>query len=249
MKNTQNTGKAQVDFNSGRGFGLMGAGLDDNFLTANDHWTALPTIAFLYTHPDPTRVNSHGQAIATLALYGASAAVFLTPEQYSELDGQVKEYEAIMRAPGHGHPRNEEFAAFVRAQAARQHSLHGAHAGGKARLDFESGRGFGPVGTDLPEAFLDWGRACVLNTIALLFTHPNPMRVNKPCQAVAVLALYGAGALVDLTKQQYRRLETVVREYESYMRAPAPHDQPGNESFARFARRAAERRAKSEGII
>jgi hypothetical protein len=249
MQNTQNKGKAQVDFNSSRGFGLMGVGLPDDFLTAPDPRTALATIAFVYTHPDPTRVNSYGQAMATLALYGAGSKVFLTTEQYSELDGKVAEYDAIMRAPGHGHPRNEAFAAFVRAQAALQHSLCGSHTGGKARLDFESGRGFGPVGADLPDAFLRLDRACVLSTIALMFTHPSPMRVNKPCQAVTMMALYGAGAVVDLSKQQYRRLETAVREYESYMRAPAPHDQPRNESFARFARRAAESRAKSEGVI
>ena len=117
---------------------------------------------------------------------------------------------------------------------------------GMAVVDFENGRGFGPMAAGLTTDFLQGNKKAVLTTIAFLFTHPNPLRVNTYCQAITMLALFASGALVSLTKQQFRRLERTVKDYESYMRGLA---QPLNESLAAYVRKQSVRRAKTVGII
>lgn len=249
MSNTQNNkGKAQVDFTVGRGFGQMGAGLPGSFLAETDTATALLTIAFVYNHPNPLRVNTYGQAMSVLALYGAGVPVAIDALAYEALVDTVEEYRSIMRAPEpHGKPVNEAFAAFVLKHAeARFRPSHGQCDRGMVPLSIEDGRGFGAIGAGLPQDFLAGGRQGVLATIAMLFTHPNPARVNKHAQAVAMLALYGAGAQVDLSKQQLRSLEKAAKEYESYMRGIS---RQRNEEFSRYARRQAVRAAKRNGII
>ena len=116
-------GSAILDFDMGRGFGPLGAGLPADFLSVTDPVTALTTIAAVFSHPDPTRVNTYTQAVAMLALYGAGARVTLTGAQYGELDEVVEQYESIMKAPKHGHPGNEAMAHFVRLHAAKRANL------------------------------------------------------------------------------------------------------------------------------
>jgi len=108
-------------------------------------------------------------------------------------------------------------------------------------IDFEKGRGFGSMGIGLPEDYLSGDRVTVLSTVAAIFLHPDPALANEFSQAVAMLALYGAGAAVKLSAEQYMQLETVAEEYQAIMRAP-DHGNKSNENLADCVRRYAEQR-------
>lgn len=111
----------------------------------------------------------------------------------------------------------------------------------RVQIDFEKGRGFGPMGTGLPDTYVSGDRVTVLSTIAAIYLHPDPARATEWTQAVAMLALYGAGAKVQLTAEQYMQLETVAEEYEAIMRSGLP-GYKSNENLANAARRYAEQR-------
>jgi hypothetical protein len=118
----------------------------------------------------------------------------------------------------------------------------------KATIDFEKGRGFGPIGVGLPANFLKGEKTVVLTTIAMLFTHANPMRSNTYGQAIAMLALYAAGAQVALTSEQHEMLVDKAAEYESIQRAPI-HGHEQNAEFALYVLKHAAERARTEGLI
>jgi len=275
MQNTQDS-RVPINFEQGRGYEPIGVGLPDNFL-AGEPDSVLKTLAVLFTSPDPQRINKPCQAVAMLAMYAAGAQVDLTDAQYRQLDRAAEEYQSQMRCsqwPRHAQPRNEAFAAYIRRQAAARRQLSDSlpFSARLATLNFEVGRCFGPVGVGLPANFLDGDPLHTtavlafegaeqsafnrlshrqLTTLAFLYTHPNPMRCNSWGQALAVLALYGAGAQVSLEPEQYRWLDDQVEEYESIMRSSeAPqHAQAGNEAFAAYIRRHGRERAREDRLL
>lgn len=109
-------------------------------------------------------------------------------------------------------------------------------------VDFERGRGFGSMATGLPADYLSGGRVTVLSTIAALYLHPDPARANASSQAVAMLALYGAGARVRLTPEQFLQLDSVAEEYESIMRGRTQPGHADNQNLVDAVRRYADRR-------
>lgn len=119
-------------------------------------------------------------------------------------------------------------------------------------VDFESGRGFGNMGEGLPSNFLTFDRAYVCGTLAALYNNPNDedgkRRTNKFSRALTQLALYAGGFGVKLSKQQFRRLERIVREYAGLMQAPQ-FETWNNLGFARYVLRHAAVRAKEAQII
>lgn len=118
-------------------------------------------------------------------------------------------------------------------------------------VDFEQGRGFGPMGVGLPTTFLTFDRAYVCGTIAALYMNPNDedgkRRTNKFSRAVAQLALYAGGFGVTLNTQQFRKLERKVGEYLDLMNAQFPNT--NNPGYARYVLRHAVKRAKTESVI
>jgi hypothetical protein len=118
-----------------------------------------------------------------------------------------------------------------------------------ATIDFSKGRGFGPIAPGLPVDFLkSEDKTTVLTTIAMLFTNSDPMRTNTFGQAVALLALYAAGARVALDDAQYDQLVDKAAEYESIQRAPI-HGHEQNAEFALYVLRAAAERARIDGLV
>jgi len=119
-------------------------------------------------------------------------------------------------------------------------------------VDFETGRGFGPMGDGLQANFITFDRQMVCGTIAALYNNPldsdDARRTNSMSRAMTQLALYAGGFAVKLTKQQYRQLERAVRRYASCMEAPQ-YDGTNNLAFARYVLTHAKSRAKSEKII
>lgn len=131
-KHSQNT---SVDFDNGRGFGSMMAGLPRNFLDGEPlHVCA--TIAAIYLHPEPVqykhqaldgtcdrskvRVTLDSQAVGYLALYAGGVAVRLSTKQFRKLERRVRHYMSLMRAPHFEHTGNLEIATYVLDRALRR---------------------------------------------------------------------------------------------------------------------------------
>lgn len=119
-------------------------------------------------------------------------------------------------------------------------------------VDFETGRGFGPMGVGLPKNFMTFDRQMVCGTIAALYNNPldedGARRSNSMSRAMTQLALYAGGFAVTLTKQQYRQLERAVRRYALVMQAPQ-YEGSNNLPFARYVLKHACHRAKDEKVI
>src|SRR5262249_20069379 len=146
-----------------------------------------------------------------------------------------------MRLPLVGGLRLDSFVTRNLAPQAPQQQGGSAMNKNLVAIDFEKGRGFGPMGSGLPEDYLAGDRVTVLSTIAAIYLHPDPTRANTMSQAVALLALYGAGARVKLTAEQYMQLESEAEEYQAIMRSGLP-GYKSNESLVDCVRRYAEQR-------
>ncbi len=249
MAGTQGeTGDDQFPFKDEHDFASIGEVLPEGFLSGEPH-IVLPTIAFLFAQPYAVHLNSFGQYMTVqLALYAAGAQVYLDNEQFSQVDEEAQEYASLVLRTRrqHGGERVAELVRYVRERAAAQRELYGAHRRGKATVNLSSGDGFQPVGADLPSHLLLWDQACVLRTIAFLYTHPLMARRSKHCQAIALLSLYAAGCRVSLSPEQFYILALAVQEYESMARRLGLLR---NEQLARFARERAESRARFASIV
>jgi hypothetical protein len=126
---------APVDFNSGRGFGQMGLGLQDNFLQVGTREQVCSTISLLYMHPNvegTARANKLSQAMSMLALYAGGAAVKLDKQQFRLLERRVREYASYMRAPQFDGTFNLPFAQYVLKHAVKRAKKDGLFGGNKA---------------------------------------------------------------------------------------------------------------------
>jgi hypothetical protein len=74
------------------GWAAMGVGLPKEFLFGDDHVHICVTIAMLAMQPDPRRAHQYPNALVTLALYAAEAAVTLTQKQFRILERRVKSF-------------------------------------------------------------------------------------------------------------------------------------------------------------
>ena len=119
-------------------------------------------------------------------------------------------------------------------------------------LDFTTGRGFGPMGAELPANFLTFNAQMVCGTIAAVYNQPfdedDARRSNTWSRAMVQLALYAGGFMATVDKQQFRQLERRVRRYAGLMEAPN-FEGMNNLPFARYVLRHAEIRAKAEEVI
>lgn len=115
-------------------------------------------------------------------------------------------------------------------------------------VDFTRSRGFDDMGRGLHPSILTGEPTKVCATIAALYMNPDPTLTTKYSQAVAFLALYASGAHICLDRQQFRRLEKVVREYRDIMGAPQ-YEHSLNRSFANYVLKRAVRRAKEHKTI
>lgn len=124
-----------VNFDNGRGFGTMTAGLPRDFLQGEPlHVCA--TIAALFLHPEPVqhkhqaldgtcdrskvRVTLDSQAVGYLALYGGGVAVTLTTKQFRKLERRVRHYMSLMRSHHFEHTGNLEVAIYVLDRAIKR---------------------------------------------------------------------------------------------------------------------------------
>jgi hypothetical protein len=122
---------APVDFEKGRGYGEMGVGLQDNFLSVGNNEQICSTIAMLYLHPNvegTARANQLSQAMSMLALYAGGAAVQLNKQQFRLLERRVRTYASYMRAPQFDGTFNLAFAKYVLKHAVKRAKKDGLFA-------------------------------------------------------------------------------------------------------------------------
>jgi hypothetical protein len=119
---------------------------------------------------------------------------------------------------------------------------------GLARIDLDSGRGYGNVEVGLSPMFELHPRYMQLLTIAGVFAAAKPSCCNTSAEAIVMLALYAAGARMLLTKQQFRTLEDRARKYASTMQF-GRYRRYGNRDFAMKALFFARLRARRTGVL
>jgi len=117
----------------------------------------------------------------------------------------------------------------------------------KATISFENSRGFSAMGAGLPRNFLKGNPQTVLITIAAIYGHADPTKVTIWSMSMNLLALYAAGAQIELTREQYESLREAVDEYASIQSAPV-HGHECNEAYARFVLKHAADRAGFDQI-
>lgn len=171
-------------------------------LDSQDRDTALISIAFAFGNSEPKRLDCLGLSTAMLSLYAAGAAVKLTRDELWELSAELRRHKDLYRLFELKDNPNGKILNFVFNQAMLR-----AH-----RESLQSGScGDLPIGFKLlrlePAAIsgTDDEKRQLL-TIAFNFLHPDPMQVTAQSLSVAMLAIWSAGAMVELSLPEFERL-------------------------------------------
>lgn len=108
-----------VNFDEGRGYGSMGAGLHRNFIAEGDKLLVGATIAALYHNPNDSgadgkrRTCEVSRAMVQLALYASGCAVTLDRKQFRALERRVRRYASEMDCSHFEHTNNLTMARWV----------------------------------------------------------------------------------------------------------------------------------------
>lgn len=116
----EDVGLAEVDFECGRGYGVIGSGLSAEFDETAGRADRLLTYAALFAHSLPQRTNSSTQAVVYLALWALGSRVSLSKQQFRCLERRVKTYLSCLKSPGFAHLPNGRRAHYVLVQALRR---------------------------------------------------------------------------------------------------------------------------------
>ncbi|MBX9690347.1 MAG: hypothetical protein K2X27_26775 [Candidatus Obscuribacterales bacterium] len=173
---------------------------------SDDRDTTLATIAFLFGNSDPLKLNKLGLQTSMLALYAAGASVTLTRDELWELSSELRQFVELYRLPEMMSNPNGRILQFVFNQAMQRGARDSIQCGSKGEL---------PLGFKLIR--LQAAASCsslpdsddrrTLFTIAFGSLHPDPMQVSAQSLAVAMLAIWSAGAKVSLSFEQYQELK------------------------------------------
>lgn len=110
---------AGVNFDEGRGYGSMGAGLHRNFFASDNKLLVGATIAALYHNPNDSgadgtrRTCEVSRAMVQLALYASGSAVTLDRKQFRPLERRVRRYASEMDCAHFEHTNNLTMARWV----------------------------------------------------------------------------------------------------------------------------------------
>ena len=242
-----------------------------------DERDALATVAALFSTPEVKNGEQHLSteetlAVRILALFATDAWFRVSKADFRDLDGSAA------RLQSRSDQETARTIAWVRRTACKRASWIGLigdrvepladRTNPLALIAPEDGRGYGVLDNGLAIEFhgttppnrrliiegqsrtdeqLAWERKR-LRTYAGLFAACKPRCCNTAAEAVVFMALYGAGARVELTKQQFRKLERRVREYIGTQTGHERGNQR-NADMASFAMHAAQERARAARVI
>ena len=238
---------------------------------------ALATAAALFCAPElrvehDLLTTDGALAVRILALFGADAWVRFSRPDFEELYARATQFQRECEDP----ETAETVRWVLRRAHARACWIGLAHNHTQPLSDAQSplalvdpyeGRGYGIIDRGLASEFhgavpsrsaplvtgtsksteqVEWERKRLI-TYAALFAGCETHCCNTSAEAVVFLALYGAGVRVQLTKQQYRKLERRVRDYISTQ--TSDHGVQRNADMASFVVHAAQERARATGVI
>lgn len=164
---------------------------------------ALTTIAFLFGNITPLRLTQCGVRTSMLALYAAGANVQLSRAELWELAAEPERYAALFKLPENTHVPNGELVSFVLNRAKQRGHREEVPLGSKLdNIGFRLIR-LQAAAVCEPRAEDD---IVELRTIAFQLLNPDPLRINQPNLATAMLAIWAAGANVELEAAQYAQL-------------------------------------------
>ena len=239
---------------------------------------ALATAAALFCAPDlklnDQPLTTDGVlAVRILALFASDAWVRFSRPDFQELYARATQYkqecEDAETAEIVGWVLRRAHARACWIGLAHHHTEPLPEAQNPlAMLDPHAGRGYSVIDRGLASEFhgevpsrratlvpgapksdeqVEWERKRLL-TYAALFAGCERHCCNQAAEAVVLLALYGAGVRVELTKQQFRKLERRVRDYIGTMTGHERGIQR-NADMASFVVHAAQERARATGVI
>lgn len=212
-------------------------------VVGDDSDASLTTIAFIFGNTDPLLLNTLGLQTCMLALYAAGASVDLTRQELWDLSSEVRKFGELFRLPEMRLNPNGKVLQFVFNRAMQRAAHDDIPFGSRTDL---------PVGFRLiqlrQEATCqvseDEEVARRLRSIAFLSLNPDPMKVDQASLAVAMLAVWSAGARVQLSPGQYKQLRRPVELLLSYNQR-----NKCRLAEARFALMQADERAHEEGLL
>ncbi|MBY0548776.1 MAG: hypothetical protein K2W95_16010 [Candidatus Obscuribacterales bacterium] len=165
--------------------------------------TALTTIAFLFGNVNPMRLTQTGVRTSMLALYAAGANVQMSRSELCDLAAEPERYANLFKLPENSAVPNGRLVSFVVNRArARGH-----------RDEIPLGNKLENIGLKLVR--LQLSDACEardeddlveLRTVAFQSLNPDPLRITAPNLALAMLAIWAAGADVTLNPAHYAQL-------------------------------------------
>src|SRR5579883_1904564 len=179
-------------------------------VVGDDFEGSLTTIAFIFGNTDPLLLNTLGLQTCMLALYAAGASVELTRQELWELSSEVRKFSELFQLPEMRPNPNGKVLRFVFNNAMQRAAHESIPFGSRTDL---------PVGFRLiqlrAEASCRIGAegdedARKLRTIAFMSLNPDPMKVDAASLAVAMLAVWSAGARVQLSRQQFNEMRRPV---------------------------------------
>lgn len=211
-----------------------------------DRNTTLTTIAFIFGTNDPLRLNTLGLQTSMLALYAAGAAVKMTRQELWAISAEVRCFADLYQLPEMKSNPNGQILHYVFNLAMQRAARESIPAGSRGELP----EGFRPIRLN------DAACSCsqeddterLLRTIAFSNLNPDPMQMNAPSLAVAMLAMWASGARVRLSKEQFKILRQPP-ELLCRLAARGSSRQAHRVREARLVLRHADARAQEEGLM
>lgn len=169
-----------------------------------DRETALTTIAFMFGNNNPRRLNLLGMQTCLLALYGAGASVSLTRQELWDLSSELRRFQELYSLMEMQDNPNGKVLHYVFNEAMKRAAREAIPQGSRGDLPV----GFKLLRLKQQTCFTksDEDLRAELRNIAFSSLHPDPMENNLQALSVAMLAIWAAGASVELTEAQYAEL-------------------------------------------
>lgn len=163
---------------------------------------ALLSIAFSFLNSDEKKLTALGLETAMLALYAAGAPLALTRSDLFGLSGELRRYLDLYQLFELRENSNGKILRFVFNQAMLR--AHRESIASGSRADLPLGFKLIKLGSSSESDPADSQEA--LMALAFTLLHPDPIQVSEPKLSLAMLAIWNAGAQVEMEADVFARL-------------------------------------------
>lgn len=182
-----------------------------NEVYEDDVSATLTTIAFLFGQTSPMKLTRCGLQTSMLALYAGGASVQLCRQELWDLLREPKQYAELFSLPEHSsYNASGALLSFTVNQALKRAMAESIPFG--SRVDLPVGFSLIRLHKEAESLDFDIEQDAVRNlrTCAFLNLNPNPMAVDQASLSLAMLAIWAAGARVEMSTAEYLELRTHV---------------------------------------